>query len=92
MDLRYDSKSSMMYDRGTGRPVNYFLNTSGDTVSSRGFYIVNNYLTKTGEEYNIDKTKASMRENNKLWGIKTNRELDLDKNWKQYTGAEQQKH
>ena len=92
IDLRYDSKSSAMYDKTTGKPVNYFLNTAGDTVSSRGFYIVNNYLTKNGDDYSIDKTKVNTRENNKLWGTKSNKELDMDKNWKQYTGEEQQKH
>lgn len=88
VDLRYDSKTSMMYNRSTGRPVNFFINNTGDTISSRGFYIVNNYLSKSNDDYMIDKTKASMREN-KLWGIKSNQELKLDKNWKQYTGAEQ---
>ncbi|MGN6438249.1 MAG: hypothetical protein ACTHMM_17035 [Agriterribacter sp.] len=88
IDLQYDNKTSMMYNRSTGRPVNFFINNTGDTISSRGFYIVNNYLTKSNDEYMIDKTKADQREN-KLWGVKSNQELKLDKNWKQYTGADQ---
>jgi len=90
VDLQYDNKTSMMYNRSTGRPVNFFINNTGDTISSRGFYVVNNYLTKSNDDYMIDKTKASLREN-KLWGTKSNQELELDKNWKQYTGADQTK-
>jgi len=87
VDLRYDVPTTMMYERASGKPVNFFINGSGDTISSKGFYVVNNYLSLKDSEYMIDKTKTTMR-GTKLWGNTINKELDVDKNWKKYTGAE----
>lgn len=90
LDLRYDAATSTMYNRNTNKPVDFFINNGGDTISSHGFYVVNNYLSLKDNEYSLDKTKSSMRDK-KLWGTTSNKELEQDKNWKSYTGAEKMK-
>lgn len=87
IDLRYDAATASMYNTSTNKPVEFFINNGGDTISAHGFYVVNNYLTMKDDEYSLDKTKTSMRAK-KIWGTSTNKELEMDKNWKSYTGAE----
>lgn len=49
---------------------------------------MNNYLVLNYEQqYDIDKSKVELR-TNKIWGIKDNRELAIDKNWEQARGLE----
>lgn len=88
IQLQYNATENMMYNSQTNKPVDFFINGTGDTISSRGFYVVNNYLTKgENQQYNVDKSKIEMR-GNKMWGIKDNRELALDKNWELYRGPQ----
>ncbi|MCC6287408.1 MAG: hypothetical protein IT249_05945 [Chitinophagaceae bacterium] len=83
IDLRYNARENTMYDRSTNKPVDFFINKRGDTISSRGFYVVNNYLVRDNDTYRVDTGKVRMR-GQKLWGIQSDKELDRDKNWKQY--------
>lgn len=83
IDLRYNARDNMMYDRNTNKPVDFFLNGKGDTVSSRGFYIVNNYLIRDNDTYRLDTSKVSMK-GQQMWGIQSDKELERDKSWKQY--------
>lgn len=73
-----------MYDLDSNQPVDFFINSGGDTVSSRGFYVVNNYLMRGNDQkYSLDTTKVQMR-GKKMWGVERDRELEMDKNWQQY--------
>ena len=80
---RYDTATRILYNTNTGKPVDFFLNSNGDTVSSRGFYIVNNYLQWNNQSYSFDKSRSAWRDE-KLWDSRTNKELMRDKNWKMY--------
>ncbi|MCR6721212.1 MAG: hypothetical protein NVV59_13220 [Chitinophagaceae bacterium] len=80
---RYDSTTGTLYNTSTGKPVDFFLNNTGDTVSSRGFYIVNNYLLWDNNSYRLDNGRSAWREE-KLWDSKTNTELKRDNLWEKY--------
>ncbi|MGN6491930.1 MAG: hypothetical protein ACTHLE_08030 [Agriterribacter sp.] len=90
--LQYNQKDSTMYDLDSRQPVDFFINSTGDTVSSRGFYVVNNYLVRGNDQrYALDTSKVQMR-GAKMWGVENDRELQMDKNWQQYQrspGAQQ---
>lgn len=82
--LQYNQKENTMYDLDSNQPVDFFINSGGDTVSSRGFYVVNNYLMRGDDQkYSLDTTKVQMR-GKKMWGVERDRELEMDKNWQQY--------
>lgn len=87
IDLQYSAREKMMYDKATNKPVDFFINGRGDTIASKGFYVVNNYLTRENDSYRPDSSKVSLR-GEKMWGIKLDKELDRDKNWKQYSSTE----
>lgn len=88
IQLQYNAKEQTMYNSQTNKPVDFFINGTGDTISSKGFYVVNNMLSRgDDQQYNLDKSKTQMR-GTKVWGIKDNRELALDKNWELYRGPE----
>lgn len=80
---RYDTATRTLYNNTTGRQVDFFLNSSGDTISGRGFYIVNNYLQWNNQAYRLDNGRIAWR-NEKLWDSRTNMELNRDKNWQSY--------
>lgn len=78
LDLRYDVSSERIYDAVTGNNIDFCINTStGDTVTGKGFYIVNHYLQKHDGVYGIDRTKVDVR-GKKMWSIKSNKELQTD--------------
>ncbi|MFT3704828.1 MAG: hypothetical protein QM802_20855 [Agriterribacter sp.] len=84
LSLRYNTKDKTMYNSATNQPVDFFINGTGDTISSRGFYVVNNYLNRGADNtYSLDSTRVKMN-GTKYWGIKSNKELDIDKNAKLY--------
>lgn len=87
IDLQYNTREKMMYDKSTNKPVDFFINGTGDTIASKGFYVVNNYLVRDNDTYRVDTGKVSLR-GEKMWGIKSDKELDRDKNWKQYSKSE----
>lgn len=83
ISLRYNPQDQMMYNVTSNKPVDFFINGTGDTISSRG-YVVNSFLLKgANQQYTLDTSKVQTR-GGKLWSAKDDRELDFDKNWKEY--------
>jgi len=84
LQLRYDASSNITYNAVTGKNVDFFINTTtGDTISGKGFYIVNNCLKMADRIYGIDRTKVEVR-GKKLWNIRLNKELSIDKGFGQF--------
>lgn len=81
---RYDSTSRTLYNTSTGRPVDFFINSKGDTVSARGFYIVNNYLLRNNNTFQLDNERSIWR-GEKLWDSRSQSELMRDRDWELYT-------
>jgi hypothetical protein len=84
MQLRYNQQDQMMYNQLNNQPVDFFINRAGDTISSRGFYIVNDYLVRGNDQkYSLDTAKVQTR-GEKLWSTRDDRELKTDENRKSY--------
>ncbi len=81
LSLRVDDVTGMVVNKETGRPVDFFVNsTTGDTVAAQGGYIVNNFLMLQDSTYKIDESRVTLREK-KMWDVQGNKELMIDKGW-----------
>lgn len=84
INLRYDKNSKITYNAVTNEPVDYYLNvTTGDTVSGRGQYIVNSYMTNNGGTWGVDTTRLRVSDNG-IYIIDGNRKLKTEKPYKEY--------
>lgn len=84
LELTYDPSSGCMYNKVTGKNVDFFINAStGDTVAGKGFYIVNLYLQKHDNVFGIDRTKVDFK-GKRMWDIRLNKELKTDKGYMQF--------
>lgn len=62
VELYYDANKKMTYSTVNDEPVDLYVNVAtGDTIYGRGRYVVNNYVTKTGEgTYKLDEGKVKI--------------------------------
>lgn len=60
VDLYYDAENKMTYNAQTNEPVAFYINTNtNDTIYGQGRYVVNGYITRTGNgEYQLDESKV----------------------------------
>jgi len=80
LSLNYDRQRRTLTNSATGKPVDFYINGMGDTVSSYG-YIVNNYLMmQPDSSYRLDMSRIRSA-NNRFYIIEGNKELTMDKNW-----------
>jgi len=87
IQLRYNQQDQKMYNQLDNQPVDFFINRAGDTISSKGFYIVNDYLVRGADQkYSLDDAKVQTRDD-KLWNTKDNKELKMDDNRKSYQSS-----
>lgn len=86
LNLNYNQQSRTLVNTATGKPVDFYINSTGDTVSSYG-YVVNGYLQmQPDSSYRLDMGRIRST-NNRYYLIEGNKELPMDKTW---PGSKQQ--